>query len=113
MRISDWSSDVCSSDLDPGPNPPFPPRTRTPHPRERRRAGGGRVRALILSVAAALLAVSPAMAQDGTDEAALPAATDTKPAITPLAAQAMYNFTRCVVEFSRPDRKSTRLNSSH
>src|SRR3546814_20355776 len=42
------------------------------------------------------------MAQDGTDEAALPAATDTKPAITPLAAQAMYNFTRCVVEFSRP-----------
>src|SRR3546814_11947054 len=63
---------------DPGPNPPFPPRTRTPHPRERRRAGGGRVRALILSVAAALLAVSPAMAQDGTDEAALPAATDRK-----------------------------------
>ena len=60
------------------------------------------MRALILSVAAALLAVSPAMAQDGTDEAALPAATDTKPAITPLAAQAMYNFTRCVVEFSRP-----------
>ena len=49
--------------------------------------------------AAALFTVAPSLVQ--AEDTAPPAATDTKPAITPLAAQAMYNFTGCVVELSR------------
>src|SRR3546814_1044423 len=50
MRISDWSSDVCSSDLqakDEGPLRPIPLwhiRTRTVNPRERACTGARRVR---------------------------------------------------------------------
>ena len=54
----------------------------------------------IVLAAAALFAATPSLVQ--AEDAAPPAAIDTKPAITPLAAQAMYNFTGCVVKLSRP-----------
>lgn len=54
---------------------------------------------VIVLAAAALFTVAPSLVQ--AEGSAPPTATDTKPAITPLAAQAMYNFTGCVVELSR------------
>src|SRR3546814_5821568 len=45
MRISDWSSDVCSSDLDPagvGLRPTPPARSRSPSATDRELAGGPR-----------------------------------------------------------------------
>src|SRR3546814_16986582 len=45
MRISDWSSDVCSSDLSPPPGmPAYLPNRREGRRRRARRRGNGRVR---------------------------------------------------------------------
>src|SRR3546814_17086682 len=58
MRISDWSSDVCSSDLAETlsagvPNPLLRRVARTPHPRRRRGNRGGGISGRVPSVGGA------------------------------------------------------------
>src|SRR3546814_2182188 len=63
MRISDWSSDVCSSDFDAG----------------RRKRADGRFREHELIVKAALFLIA-CVASSGCDSGAAPASSETAPA---------------------------------
>src|SRR3546814_5194160 len=94
MRISDWSSDVCSSDLALPRDPPRPPQRRAAH------RPPGRPREL--------LPRCPELGRRRDADARLPArsqhpgrAPPARPGALPLA-----------VLQGREDRKSTRLNSS-
>src|SRR3546814_2510751 len=101
MRISDWSSDVCSSDLLPLRWDASHPLSRVPQDRavllpERFRGGcsfGG----------GGLPSPSPARSSDG-----FPPATGT---LWSVAGPESIRLSRCVV--AKLDRKSKRLNSSH
>src|SRR3546814_16968064 len=69
MRISDWSSDVCSSDLSPSsptsPSTPIPRRVPAPGSRRRLKRERSMRKIKVLSAAVAiLLQVSPAAAAD-------------------------------------------------
>src|SRR3546814_19349564 len=69
MRISDWSSDVCSSDLSPSsptsPSTPIPRRVPAPGSRRRLTRERSMRKIKVLSAAVAiLLQVSPAAAAD-------------------------------------------------
>src|SRR3546814_1397846 len=103
MRISDWSSDVCSSDLDAPLRPPrldAEQRESVDHPAFERGDVGAHV------------APAPRQVElDIADALARPMI-----GITPPAPRIINRELR-VQQFggigARPDRKSTRLNSSH
>src|SRR3546814_3074427 len=101
MRISDWSSDVCSSDL-----------TFTGSTAAGRRIGaicGDRIARCTLELGGK----SPALILDDYD---IDAAARTIAAVTPLmTGQVCSALTRIIIprhRHDRFDRKSTRLNSS-
>src|SRR3546814_10396359 len=98
MRISDWSSDVCSSDLAPTPAPQEPPVVfdepspmDTPSPPVQRQS------------APPPAPPAPAAPADSSPMIAPPQATKSTTAPT----------TRKAAEPTREDRTSTRLNSRH
>src|SRR3546814_4383748 len=101
MRISDWSSDVCSSDLDGSGGVISVKKT-------------GNIRAAVISTAAILLLASPAAAHKLRVSGEAVAVADSGVTVTPgrdwnrLDAKAGKN-----TETWTLDRKSTRLNSSH
>src|SRR3546814_8992686 len=105
MRISDWSSDVCSSDL-PTPGPITPVVIEAPAPRP--------------SPTPVLPSVWGRSEIVGLAVAASDALTSGKP-LPDLANQAVGQRLDLVIPFgcagpaeeSSQDRKSTRLNSSH
>src|SRR3546814_7613616 len=117
MRISDWGSDVCSSDLDPDDyQPRRRQRHRNRHPAsaKRRRIGARPVKKahvpLLAIIAAALLPAGCAVNNGASWSEARPVlptpATrrlQSLPAPGDSISVAVYNL----------DRKSTRLNSSH
>src|SRR3546814_2279410 len=110
MRISDWSSDVCSSDL-PARRQPAIPATgavASAHlpPKDTAMRLAHRLSPLLLALLAAPLSV---------------VAQDAAPAQRPEVAAAAQQLQQQVVDWRRDfhahpelsDRKSTRLNSSH
>src|SRR3546814_2592377 len=99
MRISDWSSDVCSSDLLAGSDRP-----RRDRPRNRRRAARARP-----------LGVDPPFGRPtGIEAMSRTAARSRARAAARLAAvQALYQHEMEGTTIAVLDRKSTRLNSSH
>src|SRR3546814_4120659 len=108
MRISDWSSDVCSSDL--------PPRIAARHVAVAEQAGHGlavdRLRNVLIvggqAVVAGRILVLAAMeaASAGYGEGH----DHPLPLLQGRSRPGLHNFAH---EFMAPDRKSTRLNSSH
>src|SRR3546814_3435948 len=113
MRISDWSSDVCSSDLDLVGRHPDPDDHRVQVLTATRRAQQ-QVRAVVPDLRrvleAAEHALGPAAVAALIDHLAVLTATLSRPADPPASSP------RSEVSVARPpglDRKSTRLNSSH
>src|SRR3546814_6381134 len=110
MRISDWSSDVCSSDLLPLGNLVSLPRVDSDHAarhRRNERAVGGRALPCPAAHAGqregeglAFRENQHGIAVRGGDAGQLPVVAD-------------LDRSRLAAVPQRPDRKSTRLNSSH
>src|SRR3546814_999710 len=129
MRISDWSSDVCSSDLAANPERADAARTETKrHPREivdrataqTEQQGRGTVDKARLDARTAALLLSSNL----TNTATTPSAPTTlgQAARTILALLANFPEQAAALQGKQPllqarpnplDRKSTRLNSSH
>src|SRR3546814_7402653 len=101
MRISDWSSDVCSSDLDLGRMSEFSPETVRMVPLKR---GGLRVSQWYLGINRRKYAVWPTRSVVAAVEPGRLLAWDTKSS----GARWIFELTG-----ADGDRKSTRLNSSH
>src|SRR3546814_8491031 len=98
MRISDWSSDVCSSDLAPGER-----QVRAPLPRDRAAGAGGR-----------RAPAGPAAGRAGGVLGARQAWGSRMKTLLLFLATALAEILGCYLPYLwLRDRKSTRLNSSH
>src|SRR3546814_1134502 len=109
MRISDWSSDVCSSDLGVGVIALQITMLQPQHPLRVKAAaqGGGNVlaRACRVALVQAVPGAEDAACTIALDRAAFQREVD---ALMPVRGE----HTACD-QFAHQDRKSTRLNSSH
>src|SRR3546814_4219999 len=102
MRISDWSSDVCSSDLE--------GRAHLDLLRSRGLEVGRRE----FGDAVVATGVEALDLSDGLDPASLAAAADEDDEVDRLGHEPAWpGDHRLLDELIQPDRKSTRLNSSH